>query len=120
MSALYDRYRDRAAFFIVYIGEAHPSDGWQMPNNLKDRIIVSSPMNASERAAIAGLCMSKLELTVPAIVDTFDDATEKAYTGWPERLYLIDRAGRIAYKSRPGPYGFRLADVEAALERETA
>ena len=118
MNALYQQYRDRAEFFVVYIGEAHPSDAWQVPNNLKDRVIVSSPMNASERAAVAGLCMSKLALTIPAIVDTFDDATERAYTGWPERLYLIDRSGRVAYKSRPGPYGFRLADLEAALQRE--
>ena len=120
MNALYDQYRDHAEFFIVYIGEAHPSDAWQVPNNLKDRVIVASPMNATERAAVAGLCMSKLDLAVPAVVDTFDDATEKAYTGWPERLFLIDRAGRIAYKSRPGPFGFKLADLEAALRRETA
>jgi hypothetical protein len=37
MNALYQQYGDRAEFFIVYIGEAHPSDAWQVPNNLKDR-----------------------------------------------------------------------------------
>jgi type I thyroxine 5'-deiodinase len=31
-------------------------------------------------------------------------------------LYLIDRDGRVAYKSRPGPFGFKPADLEAALE----
>ena len=44
-----------------------------------------------------------------------DDATERAYTAWPERLYLIDRDGRIAYKSAPGPFGFKPAALEAAL-----
>ena len=119
MNALYQQYRDRAEFFIVYIGEAHPSDAWQVPNNVKDRVIVASPANAPEREALADVCMTKLGLAIPAIVDTFDDATEQAYTGWPERLYLIDRAGRIAYKSRPGPYGFTLAGLEAALQRES-
>ena len=119
MNALYQQYRDRAEFFIVYIGEAHPSDAWQVPNNLKDRVIVASPANAREREAVADVCMTKLGLAIPAIVDTFDDATERAYTGWPERLYLIDRTGRIAYKSRPGPYGFTLAGLEAALQRES-
>jgi len=119
MNALYQQYRDRAEFFVVYIGEAHASDAWQVPNNLKDRVIVVSPANAREREAVADVCMTKLGLTMPAIVDTFDDATELAYTGWPERLYLIDRTGRIAYKSRPGPYGFALADLEAALQRES-
>jgi len=119
MNALYQQYGDRAEFFIVYIGEAHPSDAWQVPNNLKDRVIVVSPANAREREAVADVCMTKLGLTIPAIVDTFDDATERAYAGWPERLYLIDRTGRIAYKSRPGPYGFTLAGLEAALQRES-
>jgi Iodothyronine deiodinase len=119
MNALYQQYRDRAEFFIVYIGEAHPSDAWQVPNNLKDRVIVASPANTQEREAVADVCMTKLGLAMPAIVDTFDDATERAYAGWPERLYLIDRTGRIAYKSRPGPYGFTLAGLEAALQRES-
>ena len=90
-----------------------------MPNNLKDRVIVVSPANAREREAVADVCMTKRGLTIPASVDTFDDATERAYAGWPERLYLIDRTGRIAYKSRPGPYGFTLAGLEAALQRES-
>jgi type I thyroxine 5'-deiodinase len=30
-------------------------------------------------------------------------------------LYVIDSDGRIAYKSRPGPFGFKPADMEAAL-----
>ena len=120
MNALYEQYRRRAEFFLVYIGEAHPSDAWQVPNNLEGRVIVASPSNARDREAVADVCMTRLGLAMPAIVDTFDDSTEQAYTGWPERLYLVDRAGRIAYKSRPGPYGFKLADLEAALQRETA
>ena len=46
-----------------------------------------------------------------------DDAVERAYTGWPDRLYVIDRDGRIAHKSGPGPYGFKPEDVEATLAR---
>ena len=65
MNALYQQYRDRAEFFIVYIGEAHPSDAWQVPNNLKDRVIVASPANAREREAVADVCMTKLGLVDP-------------------------------------------------------
>jgi hypothetical protein len=35
--------------------------------------------------------------------------------GWPDRLYVIARDGRIAYKSDPGPFGFKPADMERAL-----
>ena len=100
---------------MIYIGEAHPSDLWQVPNNLKDRVILRSPANEEERMAVAELCVTKLSIEVPALVDHFDDATERAYTGWPERLYLVDSDGYVAYKSLPGPFGFKLIDLEDAL-----
>jgi type I thyroxine 5'-deiodinase len=57
----------------------------------------------------------KLGIEMPAIVDNFDDSTDIAYSGWPDRLYIIDKEGRIAYKSAPGPFGFKPADMERAL-----
>ena len=33
-------YRDRAAFYVVYIQEAHPIDAWQVSDNLKDDVLV--------------------------------------------------------------------------------
>lgn len=120
MNALYRRYQRDVAFFVVYIGEAHPSDAWQVPNNLKDSVIFSSPANADERTALAGVCVTRLGIELPAIVDHFDDSTEKAYAGWPERLFLIDTQGRIVYKSKPGPFGFKLPELEAALAAEVS
>jgi type I thyroxine 5'-deiodinase len=50
-------------------------------------------------------------------MDGFDNMTEKAYTGWPDRIYLIDRQTRVAYKSKPGPFGFKPAELEQALKK---
>lgn len=119
MNQLYARYRDTVEFFVVYIGEAHPSDAWQLPSNVKDKVIYKAPTNAEERNALADVCVVRLGIKLPALVDGIDDATEKAYSGWPDRLYLIDRDGRVAYKSRPGPFGFKPADLEEALKRLT-
>jgi alkylhydroperoxidase family enzyme len=33
----------------------------------------------------------------------------------PSRLYLIDRAGKVAYKSGRGPFGFKPAELEQSL-----
>ncbi len=60
--------------------------------------------------------MTKLSLKIPPLVDDLANSTEIAYTGWPDRLYVIDREGKIAYKSLPGPYGFKPAEVEAKLK----
>ena len=100
---------------MVYIGEAHPSDAWQLPSNLKDNVVFESPTDGKERAQLADVCVTKLGIKLPAVVDSFDDATEIAYSGWPDRLYVVDANGRVAYKSRPGPFGFKPAEMEAAL-----
>lgn len=105
------------AFLVVYITEAHPSDVWQMETNLKDKVVFASPKNEEERASIAGTCVRKLGLKFPAVLDEFGNSTERAYTGWPDRLYLIDAQGRIAYKSAPGPFGFKPDELADAIAR---
>lgn len=103
-------------FYAVYILEAHPSDVWQMESNVRDRIVFLSPKNAGERSDLAQSCVRRLGLRFPAVVDTMDNRTEQAYTGWPDRIYLIDRDGKIVYKSRPGPFGFHPMELEQALK----
>jgi len=100
---------------VVYIREAHPSDIWQMKVNERQNVVYQSPRNVGERADLAGVCMRNLGIEMPAVVDHFDNSTDAAYSGWPDRLYVIDRDGRIAYKSAPGPFGFTPADMERAL-----
>ena len=102
-------------FLVVYITEAHPSDVWQMESNLHDKVVFASPRNEDERASVAGTCVRKLGIEIPAVLDEFGNSTESAYTAWPDRLYLIDRNGKIAYKSKPGPFGFKAAELQAAL-----
>ena len=120
MNALYTTYRDAASFFVVYIGEAHPKDAWELPDNIKDNVVYASPTGMKERSELADVCVVKLGIKFPAVVDRFDDATEIAYSGWPDRLYVIDAEGRVAYKSKPGPFGFKPAELEEALKRALA
>lgn len=101
---------------MVYIQEAHPTDGWQLPSNLRDGVLFADPRTDDERATVATACVRKLGLEMPALVDGMANGVERAYTGWPDRLYVIGRDGRVAYKSKPGPFGFRPADAEAALQ----
>lgn len=102
---------------MVYIQEAHPSDLWQLPSNVEDEVIFSSPQTFDERVNVANACIRDLGIEFPALLDHIEDSTEQAYTGWPDRLYVIDQDGRVAYKSDPGPYGFTPAAMEEALKR---
>ena len=52
------------------------------------------------------------------VLDGADDPVASAYGGWPDRLYLIDRAGRIAYQGGEGPFGFDPDALDAAVQAE--
>ena len=101
---------------MVYISEAHPSDVWQMKSNIEDKVVFASPKSEDERQNVAGMCVRKLGITVPAVLDEFGNSTEGNYTAWPDRLYLIGRDGKVVYKSKPGPFGFSADELEKALK----
>ena len=115
LNKLYEQYGNQVEFLVVYITEAHPSDVWQTENNFRDRVVFASPRNEDERASVAGTCVRKLGIKIPALLDEFGNSTESAYTAWPDRLYLIDRNGKVAYKSKPGPFGFKPDQLQAAI-----
>jgi Iodothyronine deiodinase len=48
-------------------------------------------------------------------VDGIDDRVGHAYSGMPDRLYIIDREGKVAFKSGRGPFWFNPAEMEQAL-----
>jgi type I thyroxine 5'-deiodinase len=102
---------------VVYILEAHPSDVWQMQSNIKDQVVFASPKSEEERGLVAGSCVRKLGIKFPAVLDEFGNSTEQAYTGWPDRLYLIDTSSRVVYKSKPGPFGFKTDELRAAIAK---
>jgi len=112
---LHSRYKDRATFLTVYVREAHPSDGWRMTANDKAGVTFAQPKSDAERTKVAGTCCAALKMTMPLLVDTIDDRVGHAYSGMPDRLYVIDRNGRVAYQGGRGPFGFRPGEMEQAL-----
>ncbi len=89
-----------------------------MESNIKDKVIFATPRDEQERALVAGACVRKLGIKIPAVLDEFGNSTEQAYTGWPDRLYLIDSAGHVSYKSKPGPFGFKSEQLRGAIEKQ--
>jgi hypothetical protein len=87
-----------------------------MQSNVRDKVLFASPRSEDERFSVAGSCVRRLGIKFPALVDGFDNRVEAAYTGWPDRLYLIGAGGRVLYKSRPGPFGFHPQDLATAIK----
>lgn len=115
LEKLYHRYRDRAEFLLVYIREEHPSGGWVLKENAKAGITLAQPADDQARSAMARECRKKLGLELPMVVDTVDDRVGLLYSGLPDRLYLLDPRGSIAYKGGRGPYGFKPDELEQSL-----
>jgi hypothetical protein len=112
---LHARYKDRVEFLAVYVREAHPTDGWRMASNDNAGIVIAQPSSFTDRAGVAKKCCSALEITMPLVVDGLDDRVGSAYSGMPDRLYVIDRAGKVAYKGGRGPFGFKPGEMEQSL-----
>ncbi len=103
------------AFFVVYIQEAHPTDGWQIPPNEQEGVLYEQPKGAEEREAVAEACALHLNLSIPTLIDEMTNTVDRAYAALPDRLYLIDAEGRVAYRSEAGPWGFKPEELEAAI-----
>jgi hypothetical protein len=118
LEELHERYRDEVAFFVVYIREAHPEDGWVLADNRREEIALRDPTTLEERAAAAEACALRLRTSIPILLDDVDDAVASAYGGWPDRLYLIGRDGSVAFRGEVGPFGFKPEELAHAIELE--
>jgi Iodothyronine deiodinase len=82
-----------------------------MPANVEDGVLLRQHATLEERFAAGREGVERLGLTMPVLVDDMDDAVSEAFAAWPERLYVAEPGGRLAYVGGPGPFGF---DPDAA------
>ena len=120
MEKLYQSYKDRAEFLLVYIREAHPDSVlFTHKEGAESLLKILQTDTLADRTENAVMCLETLKLTCPTVVDREDNAVNAAYAGWPDRLYVVDAAGKIAYRGGPGPGGFKPNEVEEWLKENT-
>jgi len=112
-------------FLAIYIREAHPLDG-VLPERQSGRwlmgtpergLFVEDPVTPEERLAIAKQCEEDMGLGFPMLIDDLDDTVSSAYAAWPDRLYLVDLDGTLAFRGDIGPEGFKPDQLGRVLER---
>lgn len=110
---IYNDYKDHADFLTIYVREAHPTDEWQMKSNEKenDNVCYAQPKTLAQRVAIANDFTQRFHYPVPFGIDQMDNAANDAYSAWPERLYIIDTSGHVAYKGGNGPFHYTPKEV---------
>jgi hypothetical protein len=120
LETIYKQHKDNIEFYVVYIREAHPTDGRQSGANVREKILVKQPTTFEQRLGVAEQMCSALELSIPTLIDGIDNKVGTAYSGMPDRLYLVGQDGKVAYRGARGPSGFKPAELEAAIKKELA
>lgn len=110
---MYKKLKDKVQFVAIYVREAHPADGWAMKDKISS--VINQPRTDGERSEVARTCCTALKVSMPMVVDSIDDRVGNAYSGMPDRLYIIDKWGKVAYKGGRGPMGFKSAEMEQSL-----
>ncbi len=101
LNELFEEYNDEdTQFLFVYTREAHPGEKLPAHRSIKDKIQAAERFRQEE------------DVVMPIVVDDLDGDIHRKYGRLPNPTYLIDKSGRIAFRSlwtRPGI-------VEDALE----
>ncbi|KAG7158744.1 thyroxine 5-deiodinase-like [Homarus americanus] len=106
------KYKEVADFVLVYISEAHPTDGWTISGSIFQ---LPSHRTLEDRTAAAGMMVAAEHLECPVVMDSLEDLASRAYGALPERLYIV-LDGIIVYKGGPGPWGYKLRETESWLK----
>lgn len=117
MEQLYNQYQEQVEFFVVYVQEAHPTDGWQVESNIEQSVLLRQHQSFDERDEAAQSCSIGLNISIPTLVEEMDNVIDEAYGAAPERLYLIGKDGRVVYHGGAGPHFFDLDELDGALQR---
>lgn len=104
---------DHVDFIVVYIAEAHATDGWPLGNFVE----IPNHTCIADREKASSLMHSKFGLSpsVPIYLDTMSDSFDKEFAVWPERYYIVHE-GKLKYVAEPNhEFGYERKDFLQAL-----
>ncbi len=121
---MFEAYKDKVIFLVVYIREAHPASssqnaetaGWKAIK-LEDgkSLVYHQPKTYEDRQKLAKVACTYWDLPIPTLVDTMEPSIGLAYQSWPNRIYFIGKDGKIIYRGSKGPRGATPRPAEEAL-----
>lgn len=111
-------FSDVADFLLVYIDEAHPSDGWKAPPIGPCSFNVRKHQNLEERIGAAQKLIEHFSLPPQCqlVADCMDNNANVAYGVSNERVCIVQQR-KIAYLGGKGPFFYNLREVRQWLEQ---
>jgi glutathione peroxidase-family protein len=88
MNQLYDHFRgDEIEFLFVYVREAHPGER------------IRAHRSQSEKIEAARVLRDEENMEMPVLVDDVRGTIHRKYSRLPNPAFLIDKSGRVAFRS---------------------
>jgi hypothetical protein len=100
-----------ADFVVIYVMEAHPSDGLAFEHN---PVKIKTHRHIHDRLKAARHLLTK-NVPCPLLTDIMLDEADRCFAAAPERLFVI-QDGVLKYCGGPGPRGYHLEEVREWLE----
>lgn len=113
MNDVIARYGSGYDFLTIYQKEAHPTGGWEAPDQ---PFKVADPASTAERLAIAKDFYAKLNMAGQLAVDGVDNQALLVYSSMPDRIFVVDRSHRFVYVQDKGPIGYQPDDLAKFLD----
>ena len=88
-----------------------------MKPNVDQNICYMQPRTFPQRVVIANDFVTRFHYPIPIAIDAINDAADRTYGGWPERIYIVDESGKIVYRGGLGPFNYHPEEARAWLER---
>jgi len=103
INQLYDQFSGNdLEFLFVYVREAHPGERMPAHTSMKDK------------ARAAQLLRDNEDIEMPMLVDDLHGGLHRKYSRLPNAAYLIDKSGRVAFRSlwaQPGPLAAAIQEL---------
>lgn len=119
-SCIVEKYKDVFTYVVLYINEAHPTNGWYIGDELYK---IPTHTSIQDRKQAASYLDDEIHHTAHVFLDNFQNQGQKIFGVKYERLYVLqkkhmgDLCGfQVLYQGGNGPFGYDLNDLDAFLE----
>lgn len=93
MEALREKYRDRdVVFFVVYSKEPHAGETRHFRK-------YGQHESYGHKKEYAEALVAEFGMKTPVLIDDLDESVVRAFGRMPNMTFIVDKEGRIAYKS---------------------
>lgn len=87
LNELYRHYRDYFEFYTIYVREPHPGEHYGPHKSWEQKLNFASD------------CCRQDGVQNPMLVDDLEGTVHRLYGSMPNMIYIVDKNGKIAYKS---------------------